>query len=367
MKASLNAKVDIWDITVFAELAVWNERPDLQVLCVTARDQGTLNAKAIDTVLPGLSRRARENLLRHLHYIQLVDRNGALTAFGRHCALSGEAPAWEQGVYRLLAVSHPLFDSHVLDFIRAPGDLRDRDFDNLELLPLWFSPKSDRIFTSISDQSKRFSVVAFPTVQGQNPVCRSREVTSGKLLWDIDLTAGDNKWTIEGQVSGDWYRRGKFQSTPESVEPNKLVDIFADWEPQWNGEMGRLPIVYDGKIGQDGRESFLRSRNYKHKQVRNFGSFDKIVVRDVPVSPATKHDARTWATAMLVAQAEAEDIYMVLDTYQSEWSNIIEDTPLAEWAGDAPDPVALSEVNGRLLAARTRWLLAAGTDLEMEA
>ena len=367
MKASLKTEVEIQDIAVFAELAVWEKRPDLQLVCNTAQDRGTLNADAIDVVLPGLSPRARENLLRHLRYIGLVDRNGALTTPGRRCASSGEAPAWEQGVYRLLVASHPLFDSHVLDFRRAPGDWRDRDFDNFEHLPAGLSAKYNRVFTSIFDKSQRFTVSKFPVARGQNPVCRIEGTTKGKLQWDIDLASGDNEWTIEGQVSGDRNRRGKFQSAPESVESDELADIFADWEPQWDVQMGRLAMAYDGKIGQGGRESFLRSREYKNKQVRKFGSFDEAVVRDVPVGPATRGDARTWAKAILVAQVEAEDKYIVPDTYQSDWSNIVDGTPLEEWAGDAPDPVALSEVNGRRLAARTKWLLAAGTDLEMGA
>ncbi|NKC14210.1 MAG: hypothetical protein GKR94_19125 [Gammaproteobacteria bacterium] len=366
MKASLETEVEIREIAVFAELAVWEKRPDLQVLCVSARDQGTLYEDAIDSVLPGLSLRARKNLLRHLHYIQLVEQNGALTALGRRCASSGEAPAWEQGVYRLLVASHPLFESYVLDFKRTPGDWSDRDFDNREPLPSRFSPERDRIFTSIF-QAKRFNIAKFPAAGGQNPVCRIGEMTTGKLQWDIDLASGNNQWTIKGRVSGDWDQRGEFQSSPESVQPNKLVDIFADWEPQWDEQEGRLAMAYDGKLGQGGRESFLRSRRYNNKQVRDCGPFDKVEVRDIPVGPATKDDARTWATAMLVAQAGAENRYRAPDAYQSQWSNIIEDTPLAGWAGDAPDPVALSEVNGQPLAARTRWLLAAGTDLEIGA
>lgn len=366
MKASLKTEVEIRDIAVFAELAVWEKRQNLQSLCVAAQDQGALNEDAVDTVLPGLSLRARKNLLRHLGYIQLVDRSGALTALGRRCASSGEAPAWEQGVYRLLVASHPLFDSYVLDFRRIPGDRSDHDFNNLEPLLSEFS-KRDRVFTSVFDKSKRFNVSKFPTAQGQNPVCRIEDTTTGKLQWDIDLVSGDNEWTIEGRVRGDRNRHGKFQSAPESVEPKELVDIFADWESQWDVRMGRLAMAYDGKIGQGGRESFLRSRKYKNKQVKSFGLFDEVVVRDVPVGPAKKGDARTWAIAILVAQTEADNKYLAPDNYQSDWSNIIENTPLEEWAGDAPDPVALSKVNGRPLANRTRWLLAAGTDLEMEA
>ena len=370
MKARLEADVEIYDVAVFAEFAVWEKRPDLRVLCATAQDRGTLDEEAIDTVLPGLSPRARKNLLRHLGYLRLVGRDGTLTALGRRCASSGEAPAWEQGVYRLLVASHPLFDGnhHVLDFIRVPGDGFDRDFDRCGPLPSWLRPKHDRVFASVFERSRRFSVVKFPAEKGQAPVCRSEETVTGKLRWDIDLASGSNEWTIEGQVSGGWKKGGgKFRSAPESVEPDELADLFAGWEPRWNPRTARVEMAYDGEIGPDGRESFRRSRKYEPRQVKNFGSFDEVEVRDVPVGPATKDDARTWATAILVARAEAGDGYMAPRDWRSEWVAVIEDTPLAEWAGDAPDPLRLSEVGGRPLAARTRWLLTASADLSMEA
>ena len=368
MKARLETDVEVRDVAVFAELAVWEKRPDLRILCATARDQGALDEEAIDTVLPGLSPRARKNLCGHLSYLQLVGRNGALTGLGRHCAASGEAPAWEQGVYRLLVASHPLFDSHVLDFIRAPGDGSDRDFDRREPLPSGLRPKRDHVFASVFERSRRFSVAGFPAERGQDPVCRIGETITGRLRWDIDLASGGNKWTIEGRVSEGWRKGGgEFRSAPESVESNDLAELFADWEPQWNKKVRRVSMAYDGKVTRDGREPFLRSRQYGQKQVRDFGLFDEVVVRDIPVGPATKDDARIWATAILIARSEAGDGYIASDDWRSGWAAAIEDTPLAKWAGDAPDPVRLSEVGGRPLAIRTRWLLAAGADLSMEA
>ena len=304
-----------------------------------------------------------------MSYLRLVGRDGALTGLGRHCASSGEAPAWEQGVYRLLVAFHPLFNSHILDFIRAPGDGFDRDFDRREPLPSWLRPKYDRVFASVFERSRRFSVAGFPAERGQDPACRMGETITGKLRWDIDLASGDNEWTIEGRVSEGWRKGGgKFRSAPESVESKELTGLFADWEPQrWDERIRRLTMKYDGKITEDGGESFLRSWPYGQKQVRDFGSFDEVVVRDIPVGPATKDDARIWATAILVARSEAGDGYITPDDWRSGWAAAIEDTPLAQWAGDAPDPVQLSEVNGRPLATRTRWLLAAGADLSMEA
>ena len=368
MKAKLETDVEIREVAVFAELAVWEKRPDLRILCATARDQGALDEEAIDAVLPGLSLHARKKLCRHLSYLRLVGRDGALTGLGRHCASSGEAPAWEQGAYRLLVAFHPLFDSRVLDFIRAPGDGFDRDFDRRDPLPSGLRPKRDRVFASVFERSRRFSVADFPAERGQDPVCRIGETITGKLRWDIDLASGGNEWTIEGRVSEGWRKGGgEFRFAPESVEPDGLAELFADWEPRWDKRIRRVAMEYDGEVTRDGRESFLRSWQYGQKEVRDFGSFDEVVVRDIPVGPATKDDARSWATAILVARSEAGNGYVASEDWRSGWAAAIEDTPLAEWAGDAPDPTGLSEVDSRPLAARTRWLLAAGADLSMEA
>ena len=38
MKAVLQTKIPLWDIAVFAELAVWEPRPELQRLCAACAD-----------------------------------------------------------------------------------------------------------------------------------------------------------------------------------------------------------------------------------------------------------------------------------------------------------------------------------------
>lgn len=366
MKASLEAAVELWDFAVFAEIAVWEPRPDLELLCAAAQDQGALDEDVIDGAVPGLSPRARKNLLRHLGYIQIIDRSGALTAVGRRCAASGEAPSWEQGAYHLLVAAHPLFGSHVLDFKRTPGDGFDRDFDNLEPLPAWLSADHRRVFTSAFDSATRFTVGGFPSARGQDAVCRSWEMDPGNLRWEIDLSTGVNHWTITGNVgSADQHRQ--FESTPESVDANELVGLFAGWESRWDARLARVAIAYDGQVGAGGRESFLRTWKYQPVRVGRFGSFDGAVVQDVPVGPATNDDARMWATAILVARVEAAGAYVPPDRWRTEWAAALEDTPLAGRAGDAPDAASLEEVNQKPVSTRTRWLLAAGADLGMGA
>ena len=365
MKATLEAEVEIWDIAVFAELAVWERRPDLQLICALARDRGGLDEAAVETVLPGLSARARANLLRHLGYIQLMDRSGALTALGHYCATSGEAPAWEQGVYNLLVARHPLFDSYVLDFKRTSGDAFDRKYD-LDTLPQWLAPDRNKILTSATDGARRFSIAGFPAGKGQDPVSRGWELDAGKLSWEIDLLEGTNHWAISGSV-GAKENATSFQSPQESVDPSELAGLYGSWDPRWDARQGRVLMSYDGKVGPGGREPFLRTWRYKSVKVGRFGSFDDVVVRDIPVGPATPSHARTWATAITVARTEGHGAYVAPSRWNSEWDDAIAGTPLAGRAGQPPTPTEITEIDGKPISTRTRWLLTAGADLGMEA
>lgn len=366
MKARLEAEVEIWDIGVFAELAVWESRPDLQLLCAAARDLGRgLDESIVVGGLPGLSPRACRNLLRHLEYIRLTDRNGALTPLGQRCAASGTAPSWEQGAYYLLVATHPLFGSHVLEFRRAAGDGQDREFGNLKAVPSWLAPQLDRVFTSVFDPSRQFSIAAFPSAGGRDPACRTQNLPPGKLKWEIDLGNGANRWIIEGQVGTEQPKA--FRSQAESVESRELVGLYTSWEPRWDAKRGLLAMAYDGRAAGADRENFRRSRTYKDKKVARFGTFEEVVVSDIPVGPATDDDARTWATALLISRLETADAYVSPEAWRSEWSGVVEGTPLAAGAGIAPNASTLDRVNGKALPARTRWLLSTASDIGMGA
>lgn len=365
MKATLDSEVEIWDIAVFAELAVWESRPDLQLLCRKVREHGELDEDVVDEVLPGLSSRGRKNLVRHLGYVQLTDRDGRLTGLGNRCADTGQAPAWEQGAYHLLVAAHPLFSCHVLDYKRTVNDPFDRDYD-LKPLPGWMTVPRDQVFTSALDQSRRFSIAAFPAGKGQDPLCRGWEMEPAKLTWEIDLVTGANQWAIEGNVGSKEEPRA-FRSAPESADPAELAGLYAKWESRWDLRSSRVLMAYDGRVGPGGREAFVRAWKYKSVQVGQFGTYENVVVRDVPVGPKTDADAAMWATAILVARAEAVGAYVAPAGWEREWRAATDGTPLAGRAGTAPDPRAVESVNGSSVAPRTRWLLSAGADLGLDA
>lgn len=365
MKARLDTKLELWEISVFAELAVWEKRPDLKIICVAASDHGhCLDKDVVSECLPGLSDRACRNLLRHLEYIGLIDNIGKLTVLGQQCALSGTAPSWEEGVYHLLVTKHPLLGSHILEFKRVAGNGQDNNFVDLEALPPWLRIDKHQKFISALEPSRFFSIAAFPSAKGQNPMCRLRELNPCTLTWEIDLVTGSNQWFIEGHVGAT--QSIGFKLPPQSVDPLELVNLYPSWEPRWDTNRKILAMAYDGVAKNLGQDNFLRSFNYKNRDVGRFGKFENILVSDIPVGPATDNNARSWAAALFVSRLDAADDYISSKRWSSEWSSVVKGTPLESGAGGPPDAREFLNLVNKPLSARNHWLFFATLDIGME-
>lgn len=372
MKTTIESETRIGAVTMFAELAVWRKRRDLQALCLcaAASEDGVLDEDAVEKVLPGLSARACKNILRRMQHDRLVDRQHRLTEFGESCASDGDAPAWEEGVYRFLVAEHELVGVHVLDFERDDPHAKSIGQSKRDDVPNGVAMPRERMFVSAFDPNLRFGLAADSVAGNRQALRRIERMPAATLRWEIDLESGENECIVEGRIrDGAWRRSGAFRSAAE--EPalrSELTGLFAQWEPRWeprrNAGRGLVAMEYDGGVGPDGQETFLREFAYEPVRVGRFGEFARVVVRDVPVGPAKPADAREWAEAIAVARVKSQNGYVTRDGWRSEWSNAIRGAPLAEWAGFAPDPATLAAALGGAGAARTKWLLAAAIDLD---
>lgn len=363
MRAVLQTKVALWNIAMFAELAVWERRPELQRLCLAARSSGRLDAVLAASQLPGLSERAYANLLRSLAYLQLIDGQGQLTAFGRRCADTGEAPAWEQGVYHFLVAINPLCGGVILDFIRANDDEKDQNFSNLERVPAWLQPDREHVHRSVFERTN-FSLAAFPCPRNEAPKCRGTELPAASLTWTVDLITGDSRWRIEGAVGSRDIRRFRTDDVPLTV-PN-IARFFGLWERRWDPQGGFAAIAYDHGVGADGSEDFRRNWKYHDVDVTTELRFDAISVDDIPVGPASDADAHTWAAAIAVGRTGADDAFVTPDAWRLRWQEAAELPPLRGRAGQVPDPTAVRQIGDRPIAPRSCWLLAAAADIGAE-
>ncbi|MDW8363124.1 MAG: hypothetical protein RMK74_12045 [Myxococcales bacterium] len=359
MKAKLQSAVEMWKVTAFAELAVWEARPDLQLVCRGAAASGRLDDAALDAVLPGLSASGRRNYLRHLVYLRLVDDAGRLTNLGRHCVEAGEAPAWELGVYDFWVAVHSGFGHHMIDFEHVDPDARHSDFSGLLDVPDWFVAEEERVWTSASDPKQKFTVRALPA-----PRCRLEKLADATLVWTIDPHSGDNEWHIEGALPR---QKGNvdFRSHGAPVPAKELAGLMHAWDPRWDARMKRVLMPYDGGA-REGRESFRRTFRYREVKVGRYGTFDEVVVEDVPVGPSDPTEARSWALDIAIGRIAAAGVYCSEAMWQKHWNASVHGTPLEVGAGSPPSVDEVIRSWPGAVSPRTRWLLAAPADLGME-
>jgi hypothetical protein len=360
MKTTIRADVALWDVEVFAQMVLWEPRPELQRLCAAVPHRGKLGPAEVEAALPGLSEAAQKNIIRRVNHLKLVNDDGSLTKFGENCAEHGEAPAWELGTYSFLTAVHPMFTSHVLDFNRVVGDSQDNDFSSLAALPDWFKPTPTKISKSAFDPTFKFTLDDLPTQRSGGAPCRARERGSARLVWDIDLDTGVNTSRIEGEIHGQKGRK-PFSEGVRSQPAEDFGGVFASWEKRFNRATGRVEVPYDA-AAVNGHDTFLRELTYPHVSLGKLGSFSDVRVEDIPVGPGNAGEARQWGLALLSGRISAADAYVTRDGLMREWQSVIRGTPLEPHLSGAVAPTS-EEAAGKTASARARWLLRAAADL----
>lgn len=361
MKTTLRAPVPLVAVSVLAEVAVWEPRLELQRLCKSAEASGRLDEALVASALPGMSGSACRNLLRTTQYLRLIEAGGALSDFGKRCVLTGEAPAWELGVFTFLVARHPSFGAWPVGFRRDRAEGQDREFKTLEGLPTWFAPTPRRVWVSGFEDRAKFTISAFPAPPGQNPAVRTQDEPPATLVWELDLSTGKNLLHLEGNLEGS----GKLNTVNMTVPEHEVAALFGKWEPRWHAQSGRMLTAYDGGADKQGRDSFVRDLSYPKVSAEPRGTFEGVVVQEVPVGPSSPREAHDWALTLLLNRVGSANELVAPGAWRRGWDQVITGTPLQAGAGAPPEPLALVEQPGAL-SPRLRWLLAAPADLSLE-
>ncbi|HEX8826197.1 MAG TPA: hypothetical protein VF794_40205 [Archangium sp.] len=362
MRTTLEAEVKVYEISVLAELAVLERRPEFGLLCAAAK-QGALTPEAMDQVLPGLSEMARANLRRHCEELLLCDREGRLTALGHQCASGAEVPVPEQGLYRFWVARHPCFGERLLHFRRERSTAARV---NLQPLPAWFRAEPIRPWTSVIDPALRFCVRELPAPPRGGASCLQSEAPSCKLLWKIDLRSGSNDWSLEGSLSPepDGNKRVRFSTPPEQVAELDTLALFASWDRRWDARKGRIAMDYDGDPGRGtGGHPFQRVLRYPRVTVPERGEFQNVEVLEVPVGPSSTVQAQRWAEALLLQRVVGESGYVSTERAQKLFGDIVTGSPLEEHGVRFPSHDTQLQALEAEKRRRAYWMLAAPYDL----
>ena len=365
MKVDLVTEVPVVRFAAFAELAFLERRPELGLLCRSARDtDGRITAALVQRVLPGTSEPAARNIARWCGHLGLCDRRGGLTSVGHNAADSDLAPVPEQGVYELWVAEHPLLGARVLHARRLVSS-RDQRFDDIQPVPVL--PDSGVVFTSLIDPGQQLVLQSFMSNHGE-AVClrRSGTTSSVQLRWRWDMDSATNTWTLDGRLDAGKKGGRTVQHVGESADVDvwRLFAALArrtlSREGRWDKADRRLGVAFD-RLSTDEVESFQKCFDLEGADVAGFGHFTSVLIEGVPLKPRNAQEAQAWAQARLHRRLERGTAYHSREDVRRLWARLVEGTPLEPFGPSLPSHHQL--LSGADKQPAVYWLLAAPVDL----
>lgn len=369
MKVVLTTDITVQRVSLFAEMAWLERRPELGIVCCAARDQDhRLTDTVVQSVLPGLSEAGARNVIRWCETLGLCDRNGGLTALGEGVAETDDAPVPEQGVYRFWMARHPVIGGRVLAVERL-SSTRHPNFKDIAPLP--FEPDLGKTFRSVVDSKERFIVRDLPRNHDSAPGCLSEPTRARcSLRWTLDFVRSRDTWTLEGVIDAPVGNK-HHESRPIQHEPEldgiDLWRVMEEWSAgplsehgHWRSDVRRLDVEFKGLEPQEIAD-FKKTVRLTSVQVPGKGTFRDVTLEDVPIGPASDKSAQIWAMARFAQALHETPSFRSRSQIRMLFADLVEDTPLETHHPSLPSHAELLES----LAERRKqfWGLAASVDL----
>jgi hypothetical protein len=365
MRAVLTTQIPVHRVAAFAEMAWLERRPELGLICRAAREgKQRIDQRVIQATLPTLSEAGRKNVIQWCQDLGLCDKGGALTRRGHEVADSDEAPVPEQGTYGLWLAEHPVIGRRVLAASRLSASREQR---LQELRPLPVQPALEQLFSSALDPNERFLVRALPEarglVYGEGGHC--------ELRWTLDFDQEENSWRLSGALSqpqGRHQEQHPILHEPESARLD-LWALMKHWGAgplrqigEWRIQKRRLAVRFQN-LSADIQERFRVSLRLGSVEVPGMGTYEGVVLENVPLAPLQKADAQQWAMARLKRHLDQRPQYRGRAALRDLFVGLVEDTPLADFSPTLPTH---DDLPGALDADPVqRWLLRAPVDLAL--
>ncbi len=307
---SLTRTIDVQCWNVIGMVARACKRPELIPVLLRARERGRTSAEDVAEHLFFEQRSRRVVAQRLLHIAALyglvteTDRLFSLTEAGLATLGSEQVFVPEHGSWTIWASDDPLLDHPVLrvdpwDEPTAREDLLGRDKESIA-----------RDFVNVPPTLIR-SVGRVATPPGGNGVvlrvdeladrCEVRAPDAAlRLAWSV----GEGTMRLQGTL------RGAPLDTvldPPSMHPEDvwrhLLEAEGLW-PSWDPTANALLVDFD-KTEDRERERLLRDLEFAAPTLPDFGQFDAVTIRDVPLQARNSSDARQWAEWRLRARLQA--------------------------------------------------------------
>lgn len=367
MKVHLSSDIPVSRVTIFAEMAWFERRPELGVLCRAARENGNrITVSTVQAALPGLADAGANNVIKWAETLGLCDRSGGLTKLGTEVAEHDEAPVPEQGVYGLWLVEHPLIGRRVLAAERVAAN-RDQRFESIKQVSV--AVERGKPFRSVVDPKARFAIRDLPSNHHQGGAVPGSTNAKCRLRWTLDFSAARDQWQLDGTIEvpqgNGRHTMGplKHEPEPDGLDLWQTLEFiatdlrqFGEWDRK-----KRFLAVAASSLQRDEAHTFRRSFTVLRLELPNKGVYENAKFEDVPLGPRTAFDAQQWAMALFERDFATRPGYRSRAEVRTRFADLVEDTPLEDFGVTLPSHDELLKQAGD---DRARfWALAASVDL----
>lgn len=343
MRCVLTTDIPVSRVAAFAEMAWMVRRPELGLLCRTAREHGNrITTAVVQSALPGLPDAGANNVIAWCKVLGLCDARGGLMALGEDVADSDEAPEPEQGVYGMWLAEHPVLGRRVLAVERLASN-RDHRFESIE--PLMVDPDRGKVFRSVLNGKERFMVRDLPTNHGQPGGLVGDTRATCRLRWTLDFDQARDQWQLDGVIEAP-QGNGKHAMRPMQHEPESdgldLWNLASTWATgplssvgRWQAGERRLAVAFNS-LAEAELDSFRKTVTLRRVEIPGKGAYDNVTLEDVPVGPASTQDAQRWAMARLERHLSVKPGYRSRAEVREQFAQLTEDTALEVFAPTLP-------------------------------
>lgn len=119
-----------------------------------------------------------------------------------------------------------------------------------------------------------------------------------RLSWNV----GEGRLQLSGTLEGQEIET-ELEAPPVSLD--QIWSILLHEEEAllwwWDEDRQQLRVAFD-ETDETERETMTRDLRFESPKIPDYGEFETLTVRDVPITPATEADAQSWANWCLLAR-----------------------------------------------------------------
>ena len=320
---------------VIGQVAKAEKRTELIPFLLRVRETGGTDARDLAEHLLFESRSRRvvaERLLHIAHAYGLVekeerDRVFTLTEAGERAIDTDEVFVPDLGAWTIWASEDPLLPSPILrvDAWNEPSafdEIKGKKWESAEErshedLPAWLQKVVNRPITPNAGGA----AICINHLEDKAEAVETNDTL--RLSWNV----GAGRLQLTGALEGKKVET-ELEAPPLSLDQIWLTllkeEALLKW---WDMNRQQLRVTFD-ETDETEREAMSRDFWFESPKIPDYGKFESLDVRDVPITPYTEDDAQSWAKWRL--RTRIRD-YATVECYK-------------DWCTEAADPFKRYEI-----------------------